>query len=193
MSFVDSLGISYLCMKTKLLSTLVFVLAIASTAFAEVTLKNGIGDRILVSVGRGVTLAKPVSIDLMPTNAPVSNASYSVRCRVIYEDDDIPSPTEDSFDRVQDTWELLNKWLGEFVSGKYAGMEYEDLITYYYAKELSVEINDLFPVYVKEQLREMAAEERPKITTVTVEVEADGEFRAALIQLMESDTGEEQN
>ncbi len=179
-------------MKT-LSSTLVFLLAIASTAFAEVTLKNGIGDRILVSVGRGVTLAKPVTIDLMPTNAPVSDASYSIRCRIIYEDDEIPTPTEDSLDRVWDTWELLNKWLGEFVSSKYAGMEYEDLITYYYAKELSVEINDLFPVYVKEQLREMAAEERPKITTVTVEVEADGEFRAALIQLMESDTGEEQN
>ena len=180
-------------MKTKLLSTLVFVLAIASTAFAEVTLKNGIGDRILVSVGRGVTLAKPVSIDLMPTNAPVSNASYSIRCRIIYEDDDIPSPTEDSLDRVWDTWELLNKWLKEFVSGRYAGMEYEDLIAYYYAKDLSVEINDLFPIYIEEQMAEMAAEDRPNIKTVTVEVEAEGEFRSALIRHMESDTGEEQN
>ena len=172
---------------------MVFLLAIASTAFAEVTLKNGIGDRILVSVGRGVTLAKPVTIDLMPTNAPVSDASYSIRCRIIYEDDEIPTPTEDSLDRVWDTWELLNKWLKEFVSGRYAGMEYEDLIAYYYAKDLSVEINDLFPLYVEEQMGEMAAEDRPNIKTVTVEVEAEGEFRAALIQLMESNTGEAQN
>ena len=181
-------------MKTKLLlSTLVFVLAIASTAFAEVTLKNGIGDRILVSVGRGVTLAKPVSIDLMPTNAPVSNASYSIRCRIIYEDDDIPSPTQDSLDRVCDTWELLNKWLGELVTSRYAGMEYEDLVSYYYAKDLSVEINDLFPRYVEEQIGEMVAEYRPNIKTVNVDVEAEGKFRDALIQLMESDPGEEQD
>ena len=40
---------------------------------------------------------------------------------------------------------------------------------------------------------EMAAEDRPNIKTVTVEVEAEGEFRAALIQLMESNTGEAQN
>ena len=180
-------------MKTKLLSTLVFMLAIVSTAFAEVTLKNGIGDRILVSVGSGVTLAKPVSIDLMPTNAPVSNAKYSIRGRVIYEDDDIPSPTEDSLDRVWDTWELLNKWLKEFVSGRYAGMEYEDLIESYYAKNLSEEINDQFSIYVEEQIGEMAAEDRPNIKTVTVEVEAEGEFRDALIRHMESDTGEEQN
>ena len=180
-------------MKTKLLSTLFFVLAIASAAFAEVTAKNGIGDRILVSVGRGVTLAKPVSIDLMPTNAPISNASYSIRCRVIYEDDDIPSPTQDSLDRVCDTWELLNKWLGEFVSDRYAGMEYEDLIAYYYAKDLSGEINDKFPDYVGEQIEEMEAEYRPNLKTVTVEVEAEGKFRDALIRLMESDTGEEQN
>ena len=193
MSFINSIGISYFCMKTKLLSTLVFVLAIASPAFAEVTLKNGIGDRILVSVGRGVTLAKPVSIDLMPTNAPVSNASYSIRCRIIYEDDDIPSPTEDSLDRVWDTWELLNKWLKEFVSGRYAGMEYEDLISSYYAKNLSEEINDLFSICVEEQIGEMVAEDRPNIKTGTVEVEAEGEFRAALIRLMESDTSEEQN
>ena len=180
-------------MKTKLLSsTLVFVLAIASTAFAEVTAKNGIGDRNLVSI-KGVTFAKPFSIDLMPTNAPVSNASYSIRCRIIYEDDDIPSPTQDLLDRVCDTWELLNKWLGEFVSGRYAGMEYEDLIAYYYAKDLSVEINDLFPKHVEEQIGEMAAEDRPNIKTVTVEVEAEGELRNALIRLMESDTGEKQD
>jgi len=180
-------------MKMKLLSTLVFVLAIASSAFAEATLENGIGDRILVSVGSGVTLAKPVSIDLMPTNAPVSNAKYSIRGRVIYEDDDIPSPTEDSLDRVEDTWELLNKWLKEFVSGRYAGMEYEDLIAYYYEKKLSLEINDLFPIYIEEQMGEMAAEDRPNIKTVTVEVEAEGEFRAELIRLMESNAGEAQN
>ena len=179
-------------MKTKLLSSLVFVLAIASTVFAEVTAKNGIGDRNLVSI-KGITFAKPFSIDLMPTNAPVSNASYSIRCRIIYEDDDIPSPTQDLLDRVCDTWELLNKWLGEWVTSRYAGMEYKDLITYYYGKDLSVEINDEFPRYVEEQIGEMAAEYRPNIKTVTVEVEAEGKFRDALIQLMESDPGEEQD
>ena len=183
----------YSRMKTKLLSsTLVFALAIVSTAFAEVTAKNGIGDRNLVSI-KGITFAKPFSIDLMPTNAPLPNASYSIRCRVIYEDDDIPSPTEESFDRVCGTWELLNKWLGEIVANWYAGMEYKDLIEYYYSRDLSVEINNLFPAYVEEQIGEMVAEDRPNIKTVTVEVEAEGKFRDALIQLMESDSGEEQD
>ena len=180
-------------MKMKLLSsTLAVALAMVSAAFAEVTAKNGIGDRNLVSI-KGVTFAKAFSVDLMPTNAPVADASYSIRCQVIYEDDEIPSPTQDLLDRVCDTWELLNKWLGEMVSAKYAGMEYEDLLAYYYANDLSGEINDLFPDYVEEEIGEMAVEDRPRIKTVTVQVEAEGEFRAALIKYMESHADDEQN
>ena len=60
----------------------------SATVFAEYdcqTFVNDIGDWNVVTLG-GFTLAKPISVDLAPTNAPDEAAQYSIRCQVIYRD-----------------------------------------------------------------------------------------------------------
>ena len=68
---------------------------ISATVFAEYdcqTFMNDIGDWSVVTLG-GFTLAKPISVDLAPTNAPDETAQYSIRCQVIYKDNLIPRPS----------------------------------------------------------------------------------------------------
>ena len=172
-------------MKAKIQIALALLFAFTLASYAEVTARNGIGDWNLVSIG-GFTFAKALSIDLMPTNAPKAGVRYSIRCQVIYEDHDIPSPrTDEEFGLLLETGELLNEWVGELIAQKYMGMEFEDLFARYYSKNLADEVNSLFPIYVKEKIEAMESGNRPNIKTVTVQVEAEGEFRNELVKYLE--------
>ena len=58
---------------------------LAVSAFASVPQfgLNAIGDFSLVTLGK-YTFSTPVMIDLAPTNAPLTNGTYAVKCQVIY-------------------------------------------------------------------------------------------------------------
>ena len=158
-----------------------------ATVFAEYdcqTFVNDIGDWNVVTLG-GFTLAKPISVDLAPTNAPDETAQYSIRCQIIYRDNLIPRPmSDDEFGIVRGIGAKLNSWLKAFIGAEYAGAEYEDLLASYISKNLVDNLNDRFPDYIAERILEMDSFGRPDIDTVTVSVEAEGVFREDLIREM---------
>ena len=164
-----------------------------ATAFAEYdcqTLVNGIGDWDVVTLG-GFTLAKPVLVDLSPTNAPDADVRYSVRCRVIYRDNFIPHPmSDDEFDLVRRIGGVMNSWLKDFIAAECAGAEYSSLLKAYISKAFAENLNELFPKYVARQISAMDPKGRPDIDTVTVTVEAEGAFREDLIRAIASQESE---
>ena len=155
-----------------------------ATVFAEYDCQsfvNDIGDLNVVTLG-GFTFAKPIYVNLAPTNAPDENAQYAVRCQVIYKDNLIPRPMSDmEFEIVRGIGSLLNSWLMAFVAAEYAGAEYGELRKSYLSKKLVEDLNLQFPDYVAERISEMNPIGRPDIDTVTVSIEAEGAFRDDLI------------
>ncbi len=174
-------------MKAKNVLFLVGAL-MSAIVFAEYdcqTFVNDIGDWNVVTLG-GFTLAKPISVDLAPTNAPDETAQYSIRCQVIYRDNLIPRPMSDmEFDKVRGVGTKLNLWLKAFIDAEYVGAEYEDLLASYIDKKLVDNLNERFPAYIAERILEMNSSDRPDIDTVTVSVEAEGVFREGLIREIE--------
>ena len=135
-------------MKTKgvlfLICALTYVTAVAEyNCWASV---NGIGDYMIVAVGeldKPFTMAKPISIDLAPTNAPDENASYSVRCRVCYIDNLLPCPkSDDDLKLVRLTGKVLNSLLKEFIAGQYVAAEYKELIEAYFNGDFVRDLNN---------------------------------------------------
>ena len=107
----------------KKMSILFLVSAfVCTTAFADYDCQvssNGIGDWRLVTIG-GFTFAKPISIDLYPTNAPLRDTAYPIRCQVIYKDNQIVRPmSDDELEIIRRTGETLNSWLVEFIVADY--------------------------------------------------------------------------
>ena len=155
---------------------------VCTTAFAEYDCQvssNGIGDWSLVTIG-GFTFAKPISIDLYPTNAPLDTA-YPIRCQVIYKDKKIARPmSDDELEVIRRTGETLNSWLVEFIVADYIGVDYEDLRRNYYSGKFAEEINSLFPEHVASKIAAMDTVKRFDLDTVTVTIEARGAFRKAL-------------
>jgi len=129
----------------------------------------------------GFTFAKAISVDLAPTNAPCADARYSVRCQIVYKNNGIPRPrSEDEFSFVLLTSDLLNAWLESYISGRYAGMEYEDLVELYLAgddKGFTSDVNAGFLENVDAQISMQEPSERFDLDAVTVVVEAEGAFR----------------
>lgn len=173
-------------MKMKNVLLLAAALACA-TALAEYDCQifmNDVGDWRVLTLG-GFTFAKPISVDLAPTNAPDENAQYSIRCQVVYKDNLIPRPMSDiEFDIVRGIGAKLNSWLGAFIVSEYVGAEYEDLLESYIGKKFVEDLNGRFPAYVAERISGMDPGDRPDIDTVTVSVEAEGAFREDLIREM---------
>ena len=184
-----------LCMRTKMLMLLAAVLAIAA-AHAEYdcqVVSNGIGDWNLLTIG-GYTFAKPVSIDLSPTNAPNADAQYSIRCQVVYQDRNIPRPkTKKEMRFARATGNLLNIWLKDFVADQYVGAEYSDLLSKYCDGRFTEDLNGRFPAYVAEKIAEMDDDMRIDIAAVTVTVNAEGEFFADLVELWRQQKSAEQD
>ena len=174
-------------MKTKHILIIVGTI-VCATAFAEYeehdcqAAMNVIGDWRLVTLG-GFTLAKPISVDLAPSNAPDENGRYSIRCRVIYRDNTIPRPMSDAdWERVRRTGNDLRAWLNDFIVVECAGRAYEDLFSAYMLGKFVENLNEHFPSYVAKQIAAMEPSKRPNIDTVTVEVDAEGAFREDLIR-----------
>ena len=145
--------------------------------------ENGIGDWNVLTLG-GYTIAKPISVDLAPTNAPDISVQYSIRCQLIYRDNLIPRPTsDDELDIVIRTGDVLNWWLKDFIADEYAGAEYDDLLAKYKSGALAYDLNTKFPGYIAEQISKIEdPRARPNIDTVTVTVSAEGAFRKDLIK-----------
>ena len=183
-------------MKTKgvlfLICALTYVTAVAEyNCWASV---NGIGDYMIVAVGeldKPFTMAKPISIDLAPTNAPDENASYSVRCRVCYIDNLLPCPkSDDDLKLVRLTGKVLNSLLKEFIAGQYVAAEYKELIEAYFNGDFVRDLNKRFKDYVADQISGMGPSVRLDISIITVETEAEGAFREDLIRAIASQESE---
>ena len=147
--------------------------------------ENVIGDWNVLTLG-GYTIAKPISVDLAPTNAPDASAQYSIRCQLIYRDNLIPRPmSDDEFDIVIRTGVVLNWWLKDYIASEYADVEYADLLAKYKSGTFAIGLNAKFPEYIAEQISKIEdPRARPDVDTVTVAVSAEGALRKDLIEGM---------
>ena len=180
----------FTCMKTKALIVVAAVLSMTSAVCAHDfdPIVNGIGDWDILTLG-GYTFARSISIDLAPTNAPKADARYSIRCQVVYKDNNIPRPkTDEEKALVRATGSLLNIWLKEVVAEQYVGAEYSDLLSKHYDKQFTENLNELFPAYVAEKIAEMDDDVRIDVAVVTVTVNAEGELHADLVELWRQQT-----
>ena len=145
--------------------------------------ENVIGDWNVLTLG-GYTIAKAISVDLAPTNAPDASAQYSIRCQLIYRDNRIPRPRSDNeLKIVLGTGNVLNEWLRDFIANEYAGSDYDDLFEKYKNCMLAEDLNARFPEYIAEQILKIEDPlARPDVDTVTVTVAAEGAFREDLIK-----------
>lgn len=171
-------------MKSKVVACLfaaqVAILTAEAKSYDCQMFSNGIGDRGLLTIG-GLTFTKAVSIDLMPTNAPATNASYTVRCQIVYENASMPRPSSyDELKVVLATGETLNGWLEELVDEQYRGAEFDSLLEEYGAKRFAADANARFRDYVAERLAVL--DEKLDLETVTVTIEAEGAFRDELMK-----------
>lgn len=160
------------------------VVSIAFSAFSYVPQfgLNAIGDFGLVTLGK-YTFSNPTVIDLSPTNAPTTNVSYSVRCQVIYVDADVQSPkSELELEKLRLTGDWLTNALKDFMSERYAGAEFDDLIRLYYKGDIGLDVDAQFPIYVKKRMAEADLD----IEVVKVQISAEDEFRNALISCWKS-------
>ena len=160
------------------------MLAVASAVQAEVpcqTICNGYGDMNMLTLG-GFTLSKPTSIDLSPTNAPIG-ARYSVRCQIVYRDNDMPYPkTKDEERKARKFGKDLNRWLKDYFSLRYGGMDFASLITVYYDGWLSKDVTPVFREYVAARFEAESGPHRD-IEIVAVTVNAEGELKDVLAEL----------
>ena len=141
---------------------------------------NAIGDFSLVTLGK-YTFSTPVMIDLAPTNAPLTNGTYAVKCQVIYVDGDLQAPTNElELEKLRQTGDWLTAQLKDFVADNYRGAEYEDLIRRYYEGAIGIDLDQQFPAFV----RERKAEANLDIEIVKVQIFAEGDLRRALIAVL---------
>ena len=101
--------------------------------------------------------------------------------------------TDEERAQVRMTGRRLNDWLKEFVFAQYVGVEYDTLLAAYFDHRIEKDLNALFPEYVAEKIASMAPDERLDIAAVTVDIEAEGEFRAALVELLNQQMAAQQN
>ena len=141
---------------------------------------NAIGDFSLVTLGK-YTFSTPVMIDLAPTNAPLTNGTYAVKCQVIYVDGDLQAPTNElELEKLRQTGDWLTAQLKDFVADNYRGAEYEDLIRRYYEGAIGIDLDQQFPAFVRERM----AEANLDIEIVKVQIFAEGDLRRALIAVL---------
>ena len=155
---------------------------LAVSAFASVPQfgLNAIGDFSLVTLGK-YTFSTPVMIDLAPTNAPLTNGTYAVKCQVIYVDGDLQAPTNElELEKLRQAGDWLTAQLKDFVADNYRGAEYEDLVRRYYEGAIGIDLDQQFPAFV----RERKAEANLDIEIVKVQIFAEGDLRRALIAVL---------
>ena len=174
-------GAAYIRLAMKMKSTLFIVgvfmcvTALAAKHDCQV-LSNGIGDSYLLTAN-GLAFAKPHSMDLFPTNAPLADVPYSVRCRILFKDHKLGRlMTNDDKDAIRRIGDLLNAWLDEFMIAEYVGIEYADLCRRYLSRDFCKEVNKFFPDHVADKISDMDSDERLDVEIMAVEIEAIGAF-----------------
>lgn len=164
-------------MKNLLFLTSVAILSFSAFAVVPQFGINGIGDFSLVTLGK-YTFSTPVSIELMPTNAPSTNGTYAVRCQVIYVDGDLQSPSnEDDLEALRQTGDWLIDQLKVFIADNYRGAEFDDLVRRYYEGAIGSDLDQQFPLFVTERMQEAGLD----VEVVKVQVSAEGDLRTELI------------
>ena len=183
-------------MRAKISIFTVAILAMVLVSYAEhdyQIISSGIGDSNLLTVG-GFTFAKPILIDLMPTNVPNYDMRYSIRCQVVYKDKNLPRPeTDEEKTLARATGKLLNSWLEDLVKERYTGVEFADLLVKYHDARFTEDLNSRFAEYVADKINEVKSRVRINIETVTVTVNAEGEFRAVLAELWKQSKAPQHN
>ena len=141
---------------------------------------NAIGDLGLVTLGE-YAFSNPVIIDLAPTNAPLTNGVYAIRCQIIYVDEDVQVPKdEQSFEVLRQTGDWLTEQLRAFIAENYSGAEFEDLCARYFEGAIGIDLATKFPFFVWERMGDADL----RVDIVKVQVFADGDLRRALIDIL---------
>ena len=167
-------------MKKFSIALLTALLAVAGLAVTPHLGPNAIGDLGLVTLGE-YAFSNPVIINLAPTNAPLTNGVYTIRCQIIYVDEDVQVPKdEQSFEALRQTGDWLTEQLKAFIAENYSGLEFEDLCDRYFEGEIGIDLAHKFPLFVQERMDDVDL----RIDIVKVQVFADGDLRRALIDIL---------
>ena len=143
---------------------------------------NAIGDLGLVMLGE-YAFSNPLTVDLAPTNAPDADGVYSVRCQIIYVDEDVQVPKDDvSLELLRQTGDWLTDRLREFIEGNYARAEFENLRDRYFEGAIGIDLDEKFPAFVRARM----IEANLKVDVVKVQIFADGDLRRSLIGLLKA-------
>ena len=147
---------------------------------------NAIGDLGLVTLGE-YAFSNPLTVNLAPTNAPLADGVYAIRCQIIYVDEDVQVPKDDvSLELLRQTGDWLTDRLREFIEGNYAGAEFEDLRDRYFEGAIGIDLAEKFPAFVRARM----VEANLKVDIVKVQIFADGDLRRALIGQLKAQRSE---
>ena len=160
-------------MKKLLVLVVLAILSMPGFAYRSQFGVSEVGNAKLEAIGK-YKFSDFVTVDLAPTNAPSTNAVYAVRCQVIYTDRDEDGPLDTDLQRrgLQLTGGWLLEQLEDFVAANYSGAEFADLIQNYYIGAVGVDINQRFPLVVKERMAEVGLD----LDVVRVQVLADADL-----------------
>ena len=142
----------------------------------------------------GVVSASPLLIDLMPTNAPNADATYSVRCVIEYKDNKhLRSKPGPEHEQMRTTGDLLNKWLKELVEGKYVGAELSELVSVFGDESFEDDLRSDFEMCVGEKIDELNLDDSIDVEIVAVRVYAEDEFEDELAEFWRRQFFEQQD
>ena len=164
-------------MKTFLVSAALVLFSVSGFAYQSQFGLGDVGDFRLEAIGR-YKFSDFATIDLMPTNAPSSNGLYRVRCQVIFTDSDDDRPLETDLQRrgLQLTGDWLLDQLKVFVAENYVGAEFDDLLGKFYSGVIGIDVNERFPLSVKERMADVGLD----LDVVRIQVLADADLLSEL-------------
>ena len=164
-------------MKKSFFAWVLAVLSLPGLSYQAQFGLNEVGNYRLEAVGK-CRFSDFVDVNLAPTNAPSANGVYSVRCQVIYTDSADEGPIVTNLQR----WELrlTGDWLvdqlKDFISENYVGAEFDDLVGKFYAGSFGVDLNERFPLVVKEKMANAGL----NLDVVRIQVLAEADLLRAL-------------
>lgn len=136
-----------------------------------------VGDYKLEAIGK-CRFSNFMEVNLAPTNAPSTNGVYTVRCQVIYTDSADEGPIVTDFQRwgLRLTGDWLLDQLKDFISENYVGAEFDDLLGKFYAGAVGVDLNERFPLVIKEKMADAGL----NLDVVRIQVLAEADLLRAL-------------
>ena len=164
-------------MKKWFLVAVLAVLSLSGLSYQAQFGLNEVGNYRLEAVGK-CRFSDFVDVNLAPTNAPSTNGVYAVRCQVIYTDSADEGPIVTEFQRwgLRLTGDWLLDQLKDFISENYVGAEFDDLVGKFYAGAFGVDLNERFPLVVKEKMADAGL----NLDVVRIQVLAEADLLRAL-------------